>query len=161
MGLFGVQTKQEPVETVPFQDDMFEEPFDALPSLPKAQDNTVIAKGVTFTGTLQGEGSVQVEGRLEGEIDLKGTITIADSGYVKGPIAADVVRVAGEVHGSIIARENLCLERTGFIHGDVSTASLVVENGRLDGSSTMLAPPEPPKGGDTDIDASDLQFDEI
>ena len=138
MGLFGVQPKPEPVETVPFAGgDMFEEPFDALPSLPKAQDNTVIAKGITFTGTLHGEGSVQVEGRLDGEIDLKGTITIAETGIVKGPVTADVVRVAGEVQGSITARENLCLERTGCIHGDVATASLVVENGR-DRKSTRL-----------------------
>ena len=159
MGLFGVQPKPEPVETVPFGGgDMFEEPFDALPSLPKAQDNTVIAKGITFTGTLQGEGSVQVEGRLEGEIDLKGTITIAETGIVKGPVTADVVRVAGEVQGSITARDNLCLERTGCIHGDVATASLVVENGRLDGSSTMLAPPERPR--DPEPAAEGLQFDD-
>ena len=159
MCLFGVQPKPEPVETVPFAGgDMFEEPFDALPSLPKAQDNTVIAKGITFTGTLHGEGSVQVEGRLDGEIDLKGTITIAETGIVKGPVTADVVRVAGEVQGSITARENLCLERTGCIHGDVATASLVVENGRLDGSSTMLAPPERPK--EPEISSDDLQFDD-
>ena len=158
MGLFGVQPKPEPVETVPFAGgDMFEEPFDALPSLPKAQDNTVIAKGITFTGTLHGEGSVQVEGRLDGEIDLKGTITIAETGIVKGPVTADVVRVAGEVQGSITARDNLCLERTGSIHGDVATASLVVENGRLDGSSTMLAPPERPRDPEP---ADDLQFDD-
>ena len=161
MGLFGVQPKPEPVETVPFAGgDMFEEPFDALPSLPKAQDNTVIAKGITFTGTLHGEGSVQVEGRLDGEIDLKGTITIAETGIVKGPVTADVVRVAGEVQGSITARENLCLERTGCIHGDVATASLVVENGRLDGSSKMLVPPERPhEVQSAEINVSSLDFD--
>ena len=162
MGLFGVQPKPEPVETVPFAGgDMFEEPFDALPSLPKAQDNTVIAKGITFTGTLHGEGSVQVEGRLDGEIDLKGTITIAETGIVKGPVTADVVRVAGEVQGSITARENLCLERTGSIHGDVSTCSLVVENGRLDGSSKMLAAPERtfvPDPPAPPVDSVDLEF---
>ena len=161
MGLFGVQPKPEPVETVPFAGgDMFEEPFDALPSLPKAQDNTVIAKGITFTGTLHGEGSVQVEGRLDGEIDLKGTITIAETGIVKGPVTADVVRVAGEVQGSITARDNLCLERTGSIHGDVSTCSLVVENGRLDGSSKMLASPERPREVQpSEISSSSMEFD--
>lgn len=161
MGLFGVQPKPEPVETVPFAGgDMFEEPFDALPSLPKAQDNTVIAKGITFTGTLHGEGSVQVEGRLDGEIDLKGTITIAETGIVKGPVTADVVRVAGEVQGSITARDNLCLERTGSIHGDVSTCSLVVENGRLDGSSKMLAAPERPREVQpSEISSSSMEFD--
>lgn len=157
MGLFGSQPKQEPV-AAPFEGDMFEEPFDALPSLPKAQDNTVIAKGITFTGTIRGEGTVQVEGRLEGEVDLKGTITVATTGTVQGPITADVVRVAGDVTGSITARDSLCLERTGCVHGDVATASLIVENGRLDGSSTMLTPPERPSEPDLSVD--DLQFGE-
>ena len=136
MGLFGTQPKQEPVSTTPFE----EEPFDELPTLPQANNNTIIAKGVTFTGVIRGEGNVQVEGRLEGEIDLSGGVTVAAGGVVQGPITADAVRVAGNVEGSITAREHLCLERTGGIHGDVATASLIVENGRLDGSSTMLTP---------------------
>ena len=144
MGFFGGQTRQEPITTPSYEDEAFEDAFDSLPTLPKPQDNTVIAKGFTFIGTLEGEGIVQIEGRLEGEIKLKGSVTIATTGQVKGPITADSVRVAGEVQGRITARDNLCLERTGSIHGDVSTCSLVVENGRLDGSSRMLAAPERP-----------------
>ncbi len=143
MGFFGGQTRQEPVTTSSFEEESFEDAFDSLPPLPKPQDNTIIAKGITFVGTLQGEGIVQIEGRVEGEIKLKGSVTIATTGSVKGPITADSVRVAGEVVGSITARDNLCLERTGSIHGDVSTTSLVIENGRLDGSSKMLAAPKP------------------
>lgn len=158
MGLFGGPTKQEPASTAPYEDTMFEEPFDSLPTLPKAQDNTVIAKGITFTGTIHGEGAVRVEGCLEGEVDLRGTLTVTTTGTVKGPIAADVVRVAGDITGSITARESLCLERTGCVHGDVATASLIVENGRLDGSSTMLTPPERPR--EPDLDVADLQFGE-
>ena len=155
MGLFGGQPKQEPIAPPSLSTD-FEEPFDSMPSLPKPQDNTIIAKGITFTGVIRGEGNVQVEGRVEGEIDLKGGVTIATTGVVQGPINADAVRVAGNVEGSITAREHLCLERTGSIHGDVSTVSLVVENGRLDGSSKMLAQPEQPPA--SDFGMSDLQF---
>ena len=152
MGLFGTQPKQEPVSAPLYE----EEPFDELPTLPKAKNNTVIAQGITFTGTIRGEGSVQVEGRLEGEIDLKGSVVVAAGGMVQGPITADAVRVAGDVQGSITAREHLCLERTGGIHGDVTTASLIVENGRLDGSSTMLTPSERPY--EPDVVSQDLRF---
>ena len=144
MGFFGGQTKQEAMSGPGFEEETFEDAFDSLPPLAKPQDNTIIAKGITFTGVVEGEGIVQIEGRLEGEIKLKGSVTIATTGLVQGPITADSVRVAGEVQGSITARDHLCLERTGSIHGDVSTCSLVVENGRLDGSSKMLVPPERP-----------------
>ena len=155
MGLFGTQPKQEPVSAPLFDED---EPFDELPTLPKAKNSTIIAKGITFTGVIRGEGNVQVEGRLEGEIDLKGGVVVAAGGMVQGPITADAVRVAGDVQGSITAREHLCLERTGGIHGDVTTASLIVENGRLDGSSTMLTPPERPY--EPDVVSQDLRFGE-
>lgn len=152
MGLFGTQPKQEPASAPLYE----EEPFDELPTLPKAKNNTVIAQGITFTGVIRGEGNVQVEGRLDGEIDLKGGVVVAAGGMVQGPITADSVRVAGDVQGSITAREHLCLERTGGIHGDVTTASLIVENGRLDGSSTMLTPPERPY--EPEIVSQDLRF---
>ena len=111
MGLFGSQTKQEPVSAPAFE----EEPFDELPTLPKPQSTTVIAKGITFTGVIRGEGSVQVEGCVEGEIDLSGSVTVATTGLIQGPVTADIVRVAGDVQGSVTAREHLCLERTGYI----------------------------------------------
>ena len=156
MGLFGSQTKQEPVSAPAFE----EEPFDELPPLPKANSTTIIAKGITFTGVIRGEGNVQIEGRLEGEVRLKGSVTVTTTGEVQGPITADSVRVAGEVQGSITARDNLCLERTGSIHGDVSTCSLVVENGRLDGSSKMLAAPERPREVQpSEISSSSMEFD--
>lgn len=159
MGFFGGQTK-ESVTTPSYEDEAFEDAFDSLPTLPQPQDNTVIAKGITFTGTVEGEGIVQIEGRLEGEIKLKGSVTVATTGVVQGPITADSVRVAGEVQGSITARDNLCLERTGSIHGDVSTCSLIVENGRLDGSSRMLAAPERPHVVEQpEVTASSIDFD--
>ena len=158
MGFFGGQSRPDPTAASSFENEAFEDAFDALPTLPKPQDNTIIAKGITFTGVIEGEGIVQVEGRLEGEIDLKGGVVVAAGGMVQGPITADAVRVAGDVQGSITAREHLCLERTGGIHGDVTTASLVVENGRLDGSSTMLTPPERPY--EPDVVSQDLRFGE-
>ncbi|MEY8318925.1 polymer-forming cytoskeletal protein [Oscillospiraceae bacterium 50-58] len=160
MGFFGGQTRQDPVSTPSYEDETFEDAFDSLPTLPKPQDNTVIAKGITFTGVIEGDGIVQIEGRLEGEVRLKGSVTVTTTGEVQGPITADSVRVAGEVTGSITAREHLCLERTGSIHGDVSTCSLVVENGRLDGSSKMLIPQERPQEPQpAEVTVSSLDFD--
>lgn len=154
MGLFGSQPRQEPIHAASFED----EEFDELPSLPQANTTTTVAQGITVTGVLRGEGSVQIEGRLDGEIDLRGGVTITPTGVVQGPITADTVRVAGSVKGKITAREQLRLERTGAIHGDVSTASLIVENGRLNGSSAMLAPAEPSKDYESDISVQSLRF---
>lgn len=110
-----------------------------LSGLPKPRASTVITEGVMLIGRLYGEGSLQVEGTVEGEIELEGSVSVSASGLVKGPVTADIVRVAGRVEGDISARDHLRLEKTGQVQGDVSTASLVVEDGgRLNGRSTML-----------------------
>ena len=130
-----------------------------LSSLPKPRASTVITEGVILIGRLCGEGSLQVEGVVEGEIELQGSVAVSSTGLVKGPITAGVVRIAGTVVGDISAQEHLRLEKTGKIQGDVSAASLVVEDGgRLNGRSTMLesSPLDPvPAGASAD---GDLKF---
>lgn len=137
MGFFGMQKADAPAEMPALPQ---EEPVSA--PAPARTGSTVIAQGITFTGTLRGEGVVQVEGVVEGEFDLTGAVIVAETGLVRGPVKADVVRVAGRIEGGVHAREHIRLEPTGGVEGDVTTASLVVEDGgRLNGRCTMLKPP--------------------
>lgn len=157
MGFFSSGLKTEAkVETQPL---LPPEDEPELSCLPRPRASTVITDGVTLTGRLCGEGSLQIEGTVEGEIELEGSVSISATGLVKGPITAGIVRVAGRAEGNIVAREHLRLEKTGQIQGDVSTASLVVEDGgSLNGRCTMLKPPAP---GDDLEDVSapdDLRF---
>ncbi len=116
---------------------------ESLPS-PAKISSTVITQGVTVKGTIRGEGVVQVEGVVEGEFSMVGAVIVSDTGLVRGPVSADVVRVAGRVEGNVVAREHMRLEQTGTLIGDVATASLVVEDGGcLNGRSTMTRAPEP------------------
>ena len=136
MGFFGTQKAEPPMEVAPIPK---EEP--ATPPAPARAGSTVIAQGITFTGTLRGEGVVQVEGVVEGEFELTGAVIVAESGVVRGPISADVVRVAGRIEGNVHAREHMRLEPTGSVDGDVTTASLVVEDGgSLNGRCTTVKP---------------------
>jgi cytoskeletal protein CcmA (bactofilin family) len=142
MSFFGIQTNQpnqnNEVESRTVLDSP-EDKHEDLPELPKRRSVTVVSKGMTVTGTLKGQGVVEVEGTVEGELDLKGSVVVTPTGLVNGPVTADVIRVAGRVVGNISALEHLLLESTGSIDGDVSTNALVVENGgSLNGRTTML-----------------------
>lgn len=136
MGFFGMQKVDSPADVPPLPK---EEPVSAS-AAPRA-GSTVVAQGITFVGVLRGEGVVQVEGVVEGEFDLTGAVIVAESGLVRGPVAADVVRVAGRIEGDVRAREHMRLESTGSLDGDVTTASLVVEDGGvLNGRCTTVKP---------------------
>ena len=76
---------------------------------------------------------------MEGEIDLTGAVVVKETGLVKGPVTADTIRVAGCISGDVVARDHMFLEKTGSLDGDVTTISLVVEDGgRFNGRSNML-----------------------
>lgn len=133
MGLFGRQGRIEEEETSSLQ-----EQYEDLPALPEPPSSTVIATGATMSGALQGEGIIQVEGTVDGEISLTGAVIITPTGLVKGPVTADVVRIAGRIEGVVTARERLLLQKTGSVEGDITTPALEVEDGgRLNGRSTM------------------------
>ena len=135
MGLFSRPARLEEEET------LVSEQYEDIPSLPEAPSSTVVAAGATITGTLRGEGIIQVEGTVEGEIDLQGSVIVAPTGLVKGPVTAEVIRVAGHIEGVVTAKERLLLQKTGNVEGDITTPSLEVEEGgRLNGRCTM-----PPK----------------
>lgn len=140
MGFFG---KRESVDLEPVVTDV-QEPYDELPSLPTPPSSTVIATGLTLSGTMQGKGVIQVEGMVEGEIDLEGAVIVTPTGTIKGPVTADTVHIAGCVQGDVFARDHMRLEKTGSLEGDVTTVSLVVEDGgRLNGRSNMIKGEKP------------------
>lgn len=145
MGLFGGQARM----SEQLEDQYAPEEQEEMSQLPEPHTNTVIAKDLTVTGTLRGDGVVQIEGRVEGEVSLKGYVIVSATGAIKGPVEADVIRIAGSVEGNIIAHDHLRLEKTGSVVGDVSTVSFVIEDGgRLNGRTTMVREERPaPRAG--------------
>ena len=138
MAFFGGQPKTTPV--MESQTDNERKESADIPELPEPRSSTVIAKDLIVTGKLSGEGVVQIEGVVEGEVNLKGYVIVTPTGRVKGPIEADVIRIAGQVEGNLVSHDHVQLERTGTINGDVTTVSFVIENGgRLNGRTTMVS----------------------
>lgn len=108
-------------------------------------DATIIAEDVTALGDLNGTGSVYVNGTVIGKIKLNGTVTVAKTGAVEGPILADTVIVSGTVRGNIAAKEYLRLEMTGSITGDIVVKSFTIEDGGyFSGRSHMTKSGEEP-----------------
>lgn len=161
MGLFGGQVKT--TAQADYQGAAEErEEFEEMPQLPEPHTNTVIAKDLTVSGTLQGEGVVQIEGVVEGEVSLKGYVIVTSTGVIKGPIEADVIRIAGNVVGNVVAHDHLRLEKTGAVEGDVSTVSFVIEDGgRLNGRTTMVKAQNPAPQPVQDLQPEAGGMDEI
>jgi cytoskeletal protein CcmA (bactofilin family) len=93
--------------------------------------NTVIGEDSHFTGVIQTQRSIRIDGTMDGEINSQGEVFIGEKSHVKANIVAKRVVVAGEVIGNIEAVRGLHISRTGRVYGDISGDQLLIEEGAI------------------------------
>jgi len=109
------------------------------PSAPSARDvQAHLGHGSRVEGKLTFEGSVRIDGQIEGEITAQDTVIIGEGAEVTAHIHANAVVVHGRVNGDITARKRIELKAPATLLGNVSTPSLVVHEGVVfEGHCTM------------------------
>lgn len=107
------------------------------------QTDTVIGAHVELTGSLRNQGSIEIHGRIKGDIHSHATVLVGESAIVTGPITAKHVEVAGQVNGSITAEQRIELHPKSIVRGDLSTKQLTIKPGAIFvGASKMELPAE-------------------
>jgi len=91
--------------------------------------NSILGEGSVYTGTLKVEGGLRVDGTVEGELDVQGTLTVGNDGVVKGEVRVQQGIVGGTVVGTIHASNQLELQNGSRVEGDIYTRSLIIEEG--------------------------------
>lgn len=92
---------------------------------------TLISEGCKVAGVISGDGDFLVNGEVEGECNLSGSLTIATNGFWKGSINASAVIVAGTVEGDIVANGRVEISDTARITGTVSGEAIAVAEGAV------------------------------
>jgi cytoskeletal protein CcmA (bactofilin family) len=91
--------------------------------------NSVIGEGSIFEGKFYINGSLQIDGRFEGDIRTDDQVLVGETGKVKTDIVARRVIVAGTVIGNIEAEEEVHLLTTGRVLGNIHAPKVNVEDG--------------------------------
>ena len=101
--------------------------------------DSLIGEGSVFSGELSVKGSVRIDGRLEGKLTTTGHLTVGKKGVIISPtINCNTAHIAGSVKGDINAKEQVYLTSTAKVEGNISSSSLVIEEGAyFHGSSIM------------------------
>ena len=106
---------------------------------------TVIGPNVTVKGTFISQGSMRIDGCVEGSIEAKGNVIVGEGAKVVADITANHVSVAGQVKGNINSAGRLEITSKGKVWGDIVAASLAVdEGGVLSGRSQLKDAALPP-----------------
>ena len=105
---------------------------------------TLINEGCKITGLIGGKGDFLVNGEVDGDCDVSGTVTLAREGFWRGTIKADSVILSGHVEGDVVAKGKVEVTASARIVGTVSAEAIAVAEGAVvEGAMKTTSQQEP------------------
>lgn len=119
-------------------------PASAAPQRPVGPSRNVLSSDVEIKGTVKFTNDLVVDGRIEGEIQSEGNLTVGENARLKAEIKTGTVVVYGKVHGNIIASERVELKATAEVVGDIKAKTLSIEPGAIFVGKSNVGTPSTP-----------------
>jgi cytoskeletal protein CcmA (bactofilin family) len=105
------------------------------------KDGEIIAfvgKGVQFKGAITYEGTVRIDGRVDGEIQTSGMLIVGEEAVITAKVQAGTVVSKGKITGDVIAKERVKLMSPAVLNGSVQAPVFSIEEGvTFDGTCDM------------------------
>ena len=101
---------------------------------------SIIGPGMKVVGDCESDGTIRVEGSVEGSVKAAKSVVVGKDGLVVGDISTQDAIVAGRVNGSVTAESRVELQSTCRIQGDIRSRRVKLdEGGQVDGQLHMGA----------------------
>jgi cytoskeletal protein CcmA (bactofilin family) len=89
-----------------------------------------VGSGTRIRGKIHGEGDLVVEGQVEGDVVIRGDLTVAEGASVKSEaVEAQAVTIAGALEGDIAATGQVRLAAGARVRGNVRGSAVSIEDG--------------------------------
>ncbi len=99
---------------------------------------SVIGPGMEIVGDIKCDGTVRIEGKVEGAVKASKSVVVGKEGSVSGDIETQDVVVAGRVDGTINGASRVELQDTCHVQGDIRSRRVKLdEGGRVEGRLQM------------------------
>ena len=105
----------------------------------------IIGSGTKFTGDIETNGDLRVDGVIEGNIKSQGKIVLGSGGKINGTIKCVSAEISGSFEGKMEVSELLSLKASSYFKGDMSVNKLSIESGAKFIGSCVMADKEGPK----------------
>lgn len=90
---------------------------------------SIIGPGMRLIGDCETEGTLRIEGSVEGTVRAGKAVVVGKEGVVDGDIETQDAVIGGRVTGSIIAESRLELQATCAIEGQIKARRIKLEEG--------------------------------
>ncbi|MGH7322180.1 MAG: bactofilin family protein [Candidatus Rokuibacteriota bacterium] len=84
---------------------------------------------LSIKGEIVGEGDLELAGKFEGVIDVRGTVVVCDRAEVDADITASTIVVGGKVRGNLTAAGRVEILPQGVLTGNLKTGSFTAADG--------------------------------
>ena len=118
-----------------------EDPSHTQPSKPEMENSRLpmpspvssarIGASLTIKGSVTGEEDLQIDGKVDGPVSIRGRLTVGASGQLTTGVKARELAVYGKVSGNVDARDRVDIKRDGTVIGDIQTARITIEDGAI------------------------------
>ncbi len=101
-------------------------------SIGKETLNTVVGRDTVLDGNFEVQDGIRVDGTLSGQLVSSGVLIVGPSGRVEAdPIRVKDAVIAGTVIGKLEASNQVKLEASAVLMGDIRAQVLVIEEGAV------------------------------
>lgn len=90
---------------------------------------SIIGPGMRVTGDCDSEGTLRIEGTVEGTVRAAKAVVVGKDGVIDGDIDTQDAVVGGRVTGSILAQSRLELQASCVIEGEIRARRIKLEEG--------------------------------
>ena len=104
----------------------------------------ILSSDVEIKGSIKFQKELLIDGKVEGEINSDGVLTIGENADIRGEIKTKSITDYGKVQGNITVGERCELKSRCTLQGDLKAARLVIEEG-----ATFVGKSEVTSGGVT------------
>lgn len=99
---------------------------------------SIIGPGMKIVGDCSSDGTIRVEGQVEGSVKASKSVVVGKDGVVLGDIMTQDAIVAGRVNGSVNADSRVELQASCRVEGDIRSRRIKLdEGGQVDGQLHM------------------------
>ncbi len=107
----------------------------------------ILSSDVEIKGSIKFQKELLIDGKVEGDINSDGVLTVGENAEIRGEIKTKSITVYGKVHGNITVGERCELKSKCVLQGDLKAARLIIEEGAtFIGKSEVTTGTVPAKG---------------
>jgi cytoskeletal protein CcmA (bactofilin family) len=106
---------------------------------------SIIGPGMRINGDCETDGTVRIEGSVEGSVRAGKAVVVGKDGLVTGEIVTQDAVVSGRVVGTLTAESRLELQATSKVEGEVYARRMQLEDGAMLNGTVQMG--EVPKKG--------------